>query len=178
LVKESPLTSVQENAKRFEVGDWVEFLFGTRKLFAQVAEVRGALGHNGRRLYRVRVPRGADDEDSFELPESELKAAVLPNKQNVLNYLKGGGLVEILRANLGGGRSQPRAWLTYTRRGELSHTYDSARGLIGGSTIPFFALQGDRVFTPKAEEVIDFLMRFGLTHAEAAEVLAAVGATP
>src|SRR5438105_1910094 len=98
---------------RFKVGDWVTFLYGTSNLIAQVIEARGPLGVNQRQIYRIRIFRESEEPDSFELPEDELSAVSRPDKAAIMTYLKEGGLVEILRSNLGGGRNPPKAWLTY-----------------------------------------------------------------
>ena len=89
-----------------------------------------------------------------------------------------GGLVALLRSNLGGGRDQPRAWLAFDARGGLVPTFAADRGLIGGAPVPFFALLGEQVFAAKEGEVIEFLTAFGLTRAEAAAVVRAVGTAP
>jgi hypothetical protein len=172
------MNATQKKATRFKVGDWVSFLYGTKNLIAQVMEERGPLGMNRRHLYRIRVPRDNGEPDAFEMPEDELEAASPPNKEAIIRYLKEGGLVAILRANLGGGRRQPKAWLTYTPRGAVSHTFSPECGVVGGVTVPFFALHEEKVFVGKENEVIGFLASLGLNRAEAEEVVAAVGTAP
>ncbi len=171
------MASTHKNADRFKAGDWVTFRYGTWNPVAQVAEARGALGFKGRRLYRIRVFGESDEPDSFEVPEDELDAAV-PGEHAITEYLKNGGLVAILRSNVAGGRNQPRAWLTYAAGGEITHTFEPGRGIVGGATVPFLALHDDKVFGPKSEEVKRFLATFALTPAEASEVLSAVGVGP
>jgi hypothetical protein len=58
------------------------------------------------------------------------------------------------------------------------HTFAADRGLVGGAAVPFFALLEDKVFTAKRQQVIDFLASFGLTRAEAEDVVRAVGTAP
>src|SRR5882757_6660631 len=130
----------KKGTERFKVGDWVSFLYGTGNLVAQVIETRGPLGINRRPLYRILVSREPDEPDSFEMPEDEMEPASPPDKAAVIKYLKHGGLVAILQSHLRREREQPRAWLTYTPRGGVTHTFAAARGVIGGSPVPYFAL--------------------------------------
>jgi hypothetical protein len=165
-------------SNRFKVWDWVSFHYGVGSLMAQVVEQRGPLGRNQRELYRVRVVREIGEPDEFELPEDELQSASVPDHGAVIDYLKGGGLVAILRANLNGGANQPRVWLTYTPRGSVTHTFDSERGILGGATVPFFALHEGRIFAGKEKDVVEFLASFGLDRAEAELLITTVGTAP
>jgi hypothetical protein len=169
------MSTIKKGPNRFKVWDWVSFRYGAENLIAQVIEARGPLGMNRRRLYRVRVARDIGDPDSFELPEDELEAASIPDREAVIEYMKRGGLVAILRSNLSGGKNQPNVWLTYTPRGSVTHTFIPERGVLGGATVPFSALHEGKVFAGKEEEVADFLTDFGLNRADAKLVLAAVG---
>src|SRR5438132_1500260 len=90
----------------FKKGDWVSLQFGARRMWGQVTEDRGLLGVNGRRLYGVRLDVTSSDPIHTEVPEGDLERAI-PDKQAVLQYLKTGGLLAILRGNLGGGPEQP-----------------------------------------------------------------------
>jgi hypothetical protein len=168
----------RKQAGQFRVGDWVSFRYGPRSVVAQVVETRGPLGVNQRPLYRIQLSREASEPDSFEMPEDELNAAAPPDREAVVQYLTEGGLVAILRSNLAGGRNPPRVWLTFTPQGEVTHTLTAELGVIGGETVPFFALQENRVFTAKKDEVIGFLTSFGLTRNDAVAVVAAVGTAP
>jgi hypothetical protein len=162
---------------KFRVGDWVSLEYGPQRVLGQVVEDRGPLGVKGRRLYGLSVTLG-DETFPIEVPEDDLKPVTAPSPQEVKEYLKGGGLVTILRANLSGGKHQPRAWLLARLRGGVIHTFTQSRGLVGGKTVPFFALQEDKVFTPKEGEVIDFLKSFRLNDQEAEEVVRYVGTAP
>ena len=170
------MASTHKNGNRFKAGDWVTFRYGTRNPVAQIAEARGALGVNGRRLYGIRVYRESDEPDLFELPEDELHAAV-PDKSEVVSYLKN-HLIEILGAGYSGGRNRSKVWLTYAAGGGMIHTFEPGRGVLGGDAIPCFALHGDKVFAPKKDDVESFLRSFGLTPTEAADVLSAAGTAP
>jgi hypothetical protein len=171
------MSTASRQAPRFGVGDWVSFRYGLRRVWAQVIEDRGPLGVNRRRLYRIRVGDESGESVAFEVPEDDL-TPIEPDRARVIEYLKGGGLIAILRLNLGGGRSRPRVWLSVDSNGQLTHTFDSERGLVGGDIIPLFALQGEQIFTPKAEEVIGFLSNFELTRPEAEDVVRSVGTAP
>jgi hypothetical protein len=162
---------------RFRVGDWVTFPFGVGDLTAQVIEERGPLGVGGRHIYRILVA-DEPEPDSFEIPEDHMRAAAVPDNAAIVRYLKEGGLVEILRSNLRGGPEQPRVWLTYRPRGQLTHTLQEERGVVGGATVPFFALHEDRIFKGKVEQVARYLESFGLERDEVEEIIAAVGMAP
>lgn len=172
------MSTTKKASGRFKAGDWVSFRYGTKDLTAQVVEARGPLGVNGRHLYRVRSARDGDEADYFEMPEDELEFASPPDQEAIIQYLKDGGLVAILRSNLGGGKKRPKVWLTYTPRAGVTHTFDADRGVVGGATVPFFALHEGKVFTGKEDEVSRFLETFGLSRKRIDEVLAAVGTAP
>ena len=171
------MSTTHQLAPQFQVGDWVSFPYGSRRVSAQVIEDRGPLGVGRRRLYRVRVGDESGESVAFEVPETDLSRVELDREQ-VIQYLKEGGLLAILRSNLGGGRGTPRAWLTLDTQGRPIHTSDPERGLVGGGAVPFFALQEYRVFAPKREEVVGFLSTFGLTPFEAEDVVRSVGMVP
>jgi hypothetical protein len=171
------MTATQRSTLRFQVGDWVSFRYGSRQVWAQVIEDRGSFGAERRRIYRIRLDQDAEEPVTFELPEDLLVAAAL-DRAAVLQYLNQGGLVSILRANLGGETNQPRVWLTLDSRGRVAHTFIADRGIIGGESVPFFALLEDRVFAAKENQVLDFLMSLKLTRAEAEDVIRSVGMAP
>jgi hypothetical protein len=163
---------------RFKVGDWVSFLFAIQKVVAQVIEDCGPLGYKGRHLYRIRLDRTWTEPDLFELPEDDLEGVPRPDKATILRFLKEGGLVAILQANLCKGKEPPRAWLSYTPEGDLTPTFLAYRGVLGGAAVPYFALIEDKVYAAKQEQVLDFLASLGLDRKEAKEVIAAVGTAP
>jgi len=171
------MNAMRERAPRFRVGDWVSFPYGTGDIWAQIVEDRGPLGVDRRRLYRVRIDGDSGEPVSFEMREDDLSPAA-PEKAAALRYLKEGGLVAILQASFAGGRSQPRVWLTFDSRGNVTHTFTAERGLIGGAKAPHAALHEDKIFTPKQEQVVEFLTAFNLTRPEAEEVVRAVGTAP
>jgi len=173
------MSTTKQGKGRFKVGDWVTLQYGAREMIAQVAEERGPLGINQRHLYRIRVPtESGEAADSFELPEDELKAVTPLRNPAIVKYLKDGGLLNILQSGLKDRNEAPRVWLTFTSRGEVSHTFIAARGIVGGAAVPFFAFHGNRIFTPKEAEVGRFLAEFGLNQGEVREILTAVGTAP
>jgi hypothetical protein len=171
--------TIKANPPKFRLGDWVKFQYGVRPVYARIIEDRGPLGAGRRRLYRIRFDQELDQELSepveFEMPEDEMEKAV-PDRSAILRYLKQGGLIEILRANLSGGKDQPCVWLTYNRRGELSYTYTQDRGLVGsGACVPSWALHENKILPDKRPKVLAFLKELGLAPVEAEEVMEAVG---
>jgi hypothetical protein len=172
------MSTTRESGPQFHVGDWVSFLYGAGRVVAQVVEDRGPLGVNRRRLYRIRLDQDAAEPVTFEMPEEEMQPTPVPSKEQVLRYLRGGGLVQMLRSNLSGGPNPPRIWLTFTPLGDVTHTFLADRGLLGGGRVPFSALYGDKVFAPKECEVLEFVLSFGVSRAEAKELLHEVGTAP
>ena len=167
----------------FRVGDRVQIPLGRRKLAGVVIEDRGSIGVRGRRLYQVSVPMDPFDPATYELPEEEIEPMDEPaeaemDKREVANYLANGGLMSILRSNLAGGRDQPRAWVRPDTLGNVTHTFVKQRGILGGGDVPFMAIHGDKVFSPKRGEVLSFLQSFHLDRAEAEKILKAVGTAP
>jgi hypothetical protein len=57
---------------RFQIGDWVSFLYGPRQVHGKVVEDRGPLGAHGRRIFLVQADIGQDEEATFEVPEDNL----------------------------------------------------------------------------------------------------------
>lgn len=160
-------------APKYEKGDWVTFRYGSRSVWARVIEDRGNLGVNRRRLYRIRLAQDADEPVAFEVPEDDLTPAVLET-QDIIHYLKAGGLVSILQSNLGG-KNPPHAWLTLDSRGRVTHTFIADRGIIGGAEVPFWTLDKDRIEWHEKNAVLDFLSSFGLSETDAREVVEAIG---
>jgi hypothetical protein len=171
------MSTTQHRAPRFKVGDWASFRYGSRKIWAQIVEDRGPIGINRRRLYTVQLNDQEVEPRTFEVPEDDLEQAAMDTTM-VIDYLKDGGLLNILRSNLGGGRDQPKVWLAFDSHGRLTHTFIAERGLIGGSTVPFFALQENRIFEQKRRDVLQFLSSFKLTPDEAEDVIRTVGVFP
>lgn len=168
----------------FRKGDKVRVPFGSGTAEAEIIEDRGPVGWRGRHLFLIQIAMGPSDPVSFEVPEEELEAvgAKRPpramDKAKVIDYLRHGGLLAILRSNLSGGRNAPRVWLWTDPRGKVNHTFIAERGAIGGEKVPFWAIHDDRVFAPKSEEVRSFLKSFGLNDNDAAQLIESVGTVP
>lgn len=169
----------------FHVGDRVRVNFGRRQLAGVIVEDRGAIGAQGRHLFQVNIPMDPFEPMMVELPADEIEAvaagteAALPiDKQKVTDYLANGGLISILRSNLSGGRNQPRVWLCLDNLGNVTHSFISERGVLGGQQVPFWAVHDAKVFTAKQDLVVSFVESFGLTPQEAEKVVSEVGTAP
>lgn len=168
--------------KSIAIGDRVRFKFGTSQAHGIVMEDRGPIGVNKARILRIAVPNDPFDDEFIEMPEDQLalfdeQADQIPN-DDIVDYLRHGGLLRILRSNMLGGKNQPRVWLTRDSLGNVVHTFAPERGLIGGGTVPFLVLHDDRIFGPKRGEVVDFLRTFGLSKDDANTIVAGVGVAP
>lgn len=155
------MSTVKTKPPRFRPGDWVTFRYGVMPVIAQIIEDRGPLAGGGRRLYRIRLEWEHDASHCFEMPEQDLEKIVPDEgamaryreqeglKDAVLQYLKQGGLVKILRTNIQGDRpveSHPKAWLTCSPRRRVSYTLTPGPAAIGsGATVPFWALEEDQI---------------------------------
>ncbi len=169
----------------FKVGDRVRVPLGRSSLDGVITEDRGAIGYNGRRLYRVVVPVEESEPRVYELPEAELELIdpltepeLVVDPARAEDYLTRGGLITILHTNVSGGAHQPRVWLRPNAAGNVLYTFDEARGVVGGNVVPSLAVHGERVFTPKRVEVLRFIQSFGFDRATAERIVAAVGTAP
>lgn len=178
------MSTLQGNAA-FHIGDRVQITFGRRKLTGVIVEDRGAIGVQGRHLYQVRVSMEPFEPMLVELPAGEMEAVAADtaappsiDKQQIMAYLASGGLIAMLRSNLTGGKHQPRAWLCLDNLGNVTHTFLPERGVLGGQVVPFWAVQDDKIFTPRRDAVVAFVEGFGLSPAEAERVVAEVGTMP
>jgi hypothetical protein len=125
------------------------------------------------------------ESTTFELPGDEIEpvddlaeSGAVMEKEKIETYLIYGGLVAILRSNLSGRRNQPRVWLRPDSLGNVTHTFEEERGVVGGEVVPFQAVHHDRVLAPKREEVVSFLESFGLDLRDAEKVVSIVGTDP
>lgn len=168
-------TKTKPSLPRFKVGELVAFRYGVRKVPAHVIEDRGSLGINRRRLYRVRLDQPPEEPVTFEVPEDDL--GMVPPTAAAMEYLKQGGLIAILRTGVGGPHA-PRVWLTLNSHGEVVHTFLEEQGIVGGNPAPPQTLQGDKVFTPRKPQVIEYLTTFGLNPDQAEDVIRTVGTAP
>jgi hypothetical protein len=173
------MSTVRTKRPKFRWGDWVTFSYGGRPAFAQIIDYEKPLFVRGRHIYRISLVRDSTEPDVFMVPEDEMEKAV-PDKAAILQYLKQGGLVDLLQTNLRDGKDPPRVWLTYTPRGQLTHTLNAGLEAAGkGTPAPFFAVLKNKVYAPDREKVVEYLMTaFSLTRAEAEDVVQAVGTAP
>ncbi len=166
----------------FSIGDRVTFVFGTKRKQGVVVNDRGHIGANRRRILVVRVPNDPYDEELFEIPEDEIAILESENESiansEIVDYLANGGLLQILNANLSGGKNQPRVWIRRDNIGNVVHTFDPERGMVGGETVPFFALHNNRVFAPIKDKMVNYLRSFGISKEEAEFVISEVGTAP
>lgn len=169
----------------FRVGDHVRVDYGLHKFFGVVVEDRGPIGVGRRWLFQVDVPMDPDEPMKVEVPEDEMElippgADVSPpmDKQKISDYLIHGGLVSMLWSNFAGGKNQPRAWLCLDQLGNVTHTFNPERGVVGGRIVPFWALHEGKVFAAKRDLVLSFLQSFGLNRQEAEKVVSQVGTAP
>lgn len=176
--------SVAQGQSPFHLGDRVRIDFGRRKLTGVIVEDRGAIGAQGRHLFLVDIPMDPFEPMSVELPEDEIESIASESetirqidKRKITDYLVNGGLISILRSNLGG-KNQPRIWLCLDQLGNVTHTFVSARGVIGGQLVPFWSVHDDKVFTPERDSVLSFVEGFGLNHREAEKIVSEVGTAP
>lgn len=169
---------------RYRIGDRVEIDMGNRRLTGFVVEDLGGVGMNGRRMLEIELPMDPHEPMRLTIPEEEIVGpangeGLEPlSSDEIVEYLVNGGLIAILRSNLGGGKNQPKAWLCRNQLGSVTHTFLPERGLVGGEPVPFFAIHDSKVFTPKEEVVRTFIESFGLSAAEAKRVLGEVGTAP
>ncbi|MBI1903800.1 MAG: hypothetical protein HYS13_22070 [Planctomycetia bacterium] len=113
------------------------------------------------------------EEEIEHLPET---APPRLDKAKIIEYLKYGGLISILRSGLGG--APARAWLCPDTLGNVTHTFAAERGVVGGEPIPMAAVFESRVSKPKQEGVASYLRSFGLDQREARQVVAFIGTAP
>ncbi len=108
------MSTTKRGAPRFRIGDWVSFLYGPKKVLAQIIEDRGRLGVKRRRLYRVRLDRDDDEPTTFEIPEENLEKA--PEAEKAPRGAKGVGAIQRTASYFGKEEDQfgmPQPWYYY-----------------------------------------------------------------
>jgi hypothetical protein len=129
-------------------------------------------------LFLTIHPAAEAEEEMELLEESAGPGARLLHPDQIENYLTHGGLIAILRSNASGGRNSPRVWLRPDSMGNVTHTYERDRGVIGGEVAPFAAIHDDRIVSPKREDVVSFLESFRLDRPHAERMIDSVGTSP
>ncbi len=117
----------KKRAPRFRVGDPVRFLYGPEKVAGEILEDRGPLGDYGRRLYRVRINAGREDESSFEIPEEDIESG----DQDANNVETAGLRQEFNITYIR--RQKTNKWTATTKRGRLYRGV-KAKGAVGYAT--------------------------------------------
>jgi hypothetical protein len=168
-----------EVSAKFRVGDRVQFGTGGRQIWGTVVEDRGPIGVNGRRLYRISVPRDPQEPEDQVKAEEELKPDTLSRaviaRSEIVEFLKGGALLEILLSSAAD-RPDRRVWLCCGPRGDVAYTFSANRGQIGGLIIPESTIRlGLWIDERRKNEVAAFLLGFGLSPEVAMEVIRDVG---
>lgn len=168
--------------KAISVGDDVCFTLGTTTVHGIVIDDRGPIGANRVHILTVRISNAPYDDETIEMPEDELALAKQADKPipraSIVKYLENGGLVQILKSNMSGGKNQPSVALKRDALGNVVHTFMVERGSVGGANVPFLALQDDRIFAPKRKEVLVFLSTFGLSKSDAKRIIETIGTFP
>jgi hypothetical protein len=164
---------------KFRVGERVQFGFAGRQVWGTVVEDRGPIGVNGRRLYRISVPRDPQEPEDQVKAEEELKPDTLSNaviaRPEIMEFMKGGALLEILLSSTAD-RPERRVWLCRGPRGDAAYTFSADRGQIGGLIIPESTIRlGLWIDERRKNEVAAFLLGFGLSPDEAMDVIRDVG---
>ena len=169
----------------YNVGDRVWVPFGRRRVSGVISEARGGIGFRGRDLFQVLVFMDPFEPATFELPADEIEPMVEGaehetdlEKEQIINYLVNGGLIAILRSNWSGGRNQPRVWLRPDSVGNVTHTFEQERGVVGGDVVPCMAVHDNKIFSPKREDVLTFLQSFQLDRPDAEKIVVSVGTAP
>lgn len=161
-------------------GDHVQFNFGPTAVSGVVIDDRGPIGFNKTRIYRVSIPNDPYGTEVIEVASDELEIDRRPlaklSPAEMVDYFSKGGLIEVLNSNYAGGAGS--VWLTRDSLGNLVHTFVAERGITGGVSIPSMATQSQKIFSPKMDEVLNFLRAFGLTNEQATDVVEKVGTTP
>jgi len=116
----------KKRAPRFRAGDPVTFLYGPEKVAGEILEDRGPLGEYGRRLYRVRINAGQEDESSFEIPEEDIES-----REQDANTVQTPGLRQEFNISYVR-RQKTNAWTAMTKRGPLYRGV-KAKGAVGYS---------------------------------------------
>jgi hypothetical protein len=173
------MNTARTRRPKVRAGDWVTFQYGTRQVFAQVIDEGDPFSPKSLRRYRVRLEETYTDPTELRMHEDKMEKAV-PDKAAIIQYLKQGGLADLLRTNLQEGEDPPRVWLMFTRYGQLTHTLNPVLKVTGkGTPAPFFAVLKNKVYAPDKAKVVEYLTKsFGLTPEEAEDVVQAVGTAP
>jgi hypothetical protein len=96
----------------------------------------------------------------------------------IIGYLQA-HLISLLKTN-SGGKNIPQLWLVRDDFGDITRAFElpaEAEG-VGGVTAPAGVVQGSKIFRPKEQAVIAFLMAFSLSLPEAQSIIDSIGMEP
>jgi len=164
-----------------QIGRQVRFKFGNSEYEGTIASERKSRAGDSH-IFKVEVLADPDNNIMFEVNETEVRYVSDADmkrisSEEIIDFLENGGLVSILRRN-SGGTNQPKVWLRLDSRGNVSYTFSEEHGVVGGKTIPFGTLEGDKIFSPRKDAVVEYLQGFKLTQAQADAVVESVGTYP
>src|SRR5262245_41457824 len=133
------MAKIRVKKPKFRVGDrvWVEHM--GRKLKGKIVEDLGPYGGGGgQHWYKIEMPNDPFDEpryrhgtdDELELQDPNAPPEPPPSKEEIIDFLKVGGLAGMLNIYTPNGHYQPRVWITRDSLGGLVHTVAPERGLV------------------------------------------------
>jgi hypothetical protein len=114
------------------------------------------------------------DNDARPEPTATLHPRQYITTEEVMQYLSGGALVDMLSRGSAGDDSR-RAWLRRDGEGNVAHTFDAREGQVGGAPVPLHTFKEGHIFKRNVGAVLDYLRTFGLSRVEARQVVQVVG---
>lgn len=173
--------SATRTKPKFEVGDRVRVKLGSHEITGEVVEYRGAIGKSQRHLFVVELPmdpyepetRSYYEEAMTAVPPDEPKPVL--TREQIVEYLGDSGLLSMMLTETEAGRFTPCVWLRVDDSGRVTHTFAAKRGLVGGHGIPFVAFRNPKLFREGRGRIVEFIKGFGLTDADADQVIARAG---
>lgn len=99
-------------------------------------------------------------------------------KSEIIGCFKA-NLVSLLKNN-SSGTDDSRYWLVRNELGDVAIELEPPAEVeeIGGVPVPPCVVQDDKIFRPKQQNVIDFLMSFSLSRPDAQDIVDSIGMNP
>ncbi len=94
----------------------------------------------------------------------------------LVDYLANGALINILRTN--SEANPPPVWVTPQSDGSYRYGFAQEQRSVGRHPAPFGVVQAGRIFLPEKGKVVEYLMTFGLSKADAELVVLRIGTEP
>jgi hypothetical protein len=169
---------------KYRVGERVQFQLGQDPVWGTITRVPWTLSHGRPRWYHLSLSQDPDEPYDWMMEEAGLEPDSISRapleKSEILEYFTNSGLVAMLISSPWSETAALPAWLCRSMGGMVTYTFNPGHGLIGGKPIPQFTLyrEGEKIDARKKDEVAEFLLSFGLTPEEAADVIRAVGVAP